>query len=96
MSKSEAIRVIFEQYGLLASRVVVKHLGERGFVVNRNLNNTLEMIVQGRKSYRERLEQELEEFREIDGIHYPYASLTIFRRIMEIESILFNDPEGLA
>jgi ribosomal protein L5 len=98
MTKAEAIRNVFEKYGLLANRIVHEHLKQRGFKSENRFPTLKEssVIAEVRQSYRERLEQELKELQEIEGQnqHYPYAHLTIFRRIQEIKMILMNDPEN--
>ncbi len=97
MTKAENIRQIFEKYGLLANRIVHEHLKQRGFKSENRFPTLKEIsvITEVRQSYRERLEQELKELQELEQHqHYPYASLTIFRRIQEIKMILLNDPES--
>lgn len=100
--KDNAIQGVFERYGLLSNVAVAKHLVRMGLKDNDDTRRRIKIQC---ILFRSNLIQELNELRELNNRKeelrdkngkrktYRYAGIVLFRRMLEIDTILLSDAE---
>lgn len=92
MTKREAIREIFEKYGLMADDLVMIRLEEMGYKVGKE---TFDQVFSERTKYRSELQDEQGQLRRtllwVQKNQLYYVGFPILKRIHEVEILLQGD-----